>query len=110
MKIGEIVFIVGIVIAIAAGIFASVAGNVWTPLAIVVLGLLVGFLNISEKEAHGFLISGIGLIATSLVGETLSVIPVIGLALSSMFRYIGVFVAPAVIVVAIKSIYGLAKD
>ena len=110
MKIGEISFILGLVIAILAGIFVSFTNSGWIVLALVVLGLIVGFLNITEKETQPFLIASIALIVTAISGSMLTIIPFIGNALNAIVQNIAVFVAPAVIVVSIKAIYALAKD
>ncbi len=110
MKIGEISFILGLVIAILAGIFVSLTNSGWIVLALVVLGLIVGFLNITEKETQPFLIASIALIVTAISGSMLTIIPFIGNALNAIVQNIAVFVAPAVIVVSIKAIYALAKD
>ncbi len=110
MKIGEISFILGLVIAILAGIFVSFTNSGWIVLALVVLGLIVGFLNITEKETQPFLIASIALIVTAISGSMLTIIPFIGNALNAIVQNIAVFVAPAVIVVSIKAVYALAKD
>ncbi|MBI2548773.1 hypothetical protein HYW21_05475 [Candidatus Woesearchaeota archaeon] len=115
MKAGEVAFIVGIAVAILAGIFLNPAQSGttvlgWMALALVVLGLIVGFLNVTENETQGFLIAGIALMATGISGGVLQLIPYIGSALNAIVLNLAVFVAPAVIVVSVKAIYGLAKD
>lgn len=112
-KVGEWSFIVGTVIAVLIGLFSgsltdSVKG--WLVLLLVVLGLIVGFLNITEKETTPFLVAGIALIATGTAGDTLSIIPVVGGYVSGIVKAISVFVTPGAIVVAIKAIRALARD
>ncbi|MBI2652965.1 hypothetical protein HYX00_05865 [Candidatus Woesearchaeota archaeon] len=113
MRIGEWAFIIGVLIAIAIGLFSNNLKGTsigdWLPLVLVVLGLIVGFLNITEKETTPFLIAAAALLVTGLVGETLTTIPQIGGYLEGIVKQIGVFVAPAAIVVALKSIQSLAK-
>ncbi|MEK6809023.1 MAG: hypothetical protein AABY14_05020, partial [Nanoarchaeota archaeon] len=82
----------------------------WAVLLLVVLGLFVGLLNITEKESTSFLIASAALLLIGTAGETLVVIPVIGKSLVGIVKAISVFVVPATIVVALKSIKSLAKD
>ena len=115
MKIGEWAFIIGVVIAIVVGLFSgSLTGNTkgLLTLILVVLGLIVGFLNISEKETTPFLVAAIALMATSAAKlEVINdLVANVGTWLQAIVTNIGVFVAPAAIVVALKAIKSLAKD
>ena len=113
MKIGEWAFIIGAVVAIVIGVFSNNLKGTrigdWLPLVLVFLGLIVGLLNVTEKETTPFLVAAAALLVTGLVGETLTTIPQIGGYLEGIVKQIGVFVAPAAIVVALKSIQSLAK-
>jgi hypothetical protein len=114
-KIGGWAFILGVVIALVAGLITGQAtgqlrpyDNIITAL-LVVLGLVVGFLNIGEKEVNDFLIAAI---AVSLIGQgqaNLAAIEIIGNYLKEMVVNIVTFVAPAALVVALKSVYSLAR-
>ena len=113
MKIGQWAFILGIALAIIVGVFTlseTVAGTV--TLVLVILGLIVGFLNITEKETTPFLIAAIALLATGSAVDSLKVIPpkVLGDFLASSVNNIAAFVTPAAILVAVKAIWALAKD
>lgn len=107
-KIGSYAFLIGIGIAILAALFSSMIPNSTLTLILVVLGLIVGFMNITDKEVQGFLVAGIALIATS--SADLNSIPAIGGYLTAMVDNIAVFVAPAVLVVALKAIKGMAES
>jgi len=72
--------------------------------------LIVGFLNISEKESTSFLIAAAALLITGTAGDTLAIIPTIGSYLQAIVQNIAVFVTPAAVVVALKSIKSLAKN
>jgi|SRR3989338_2859164 len=117
-KFGEWAFIAGIIAAIIIGLFsANLKGSVWEGylvLVLVIAGLVVGLLNISEKEATGFLIAAVVLLSTSTAAEQLSLIKlgnfVLGNYFAGVVKQIGVFIAPAAIIVALQSIYRLAKD
>ena len=112
-KMGEWAFIIGILVAVVIGLFSStLSGDLkgWLILLLVVLGLIVGFLNVTERESTPFLIAAAALLITGTAGNTLAIIPTVGDYLSGIVQAIAVFVAPAAIVVALKSIQSLAKD
>lgn len=107
-KVGSWAFIVGVVIALVAGIFTL---GTWSVTALVVVGLLVGFLNITEKETNGFLFAALVLVIIGSMGSSLlKDIAVVGPRLASVLAAVVIFVIPAALVVALKSIYALAKD
>ncbi|MEK6934696.1 MAG: hypothetical protein AABW46_02350 [Nanoarchaeota archaeon] len=105
-KIGSWSFIIGLVIALLVGLFTEASGTIVTVL--VILGLIVGFLNVTDKEVHGFLVASIALLLAG--GANLGAVPVIGNLLTSVLSNVVVFVAPAAIVIAVKAIYEIAKD
>jgi len=108
-KLGHYAFLVGIVLAIIAGLFETAIAPSIATLILVLLGLIVGFLNITGKETTPFLIAAIALLAAG--GARLDVIGYgIGGIMVSIIQNISVFVAPAAIIVALKAIYALAQD
>ena len=71
------------------------------------LGLIVGFLNINDKESQTFLLAAIALIvAASAVG----VIPYIGEVVARIIANLVLFLGGAVLVVAVKSLFAVARD
>ena len=113
-KIGNWAFILGVIIAIISGIAGGAVTDYagWIVLALVILGLIVGFLNISQKEVNDFLIAAIALMAVGTAAQLVSidrVIPLLGTVIQSMVGYVAVFVAPAALVVSLKAIYNLAS-
>jgi hypothetical protein len=72
-----------------------------------VLGLVVGFMNITGEETKTFLLAAIGLMlsASSIMG-----IPLIGVAVTAVLANVVAFMAAAVLVVALKSLFEVAKD
>jgi len=104
-KIGEWIFLLGVIIAILAGLLSPGSETVATIL--VILGLVVGFLNITEKESTNFLIAAIALILTGTV--SLSVLGSIGAMIKEIVIYISIFVMPAALIVALKLVYQLAS-
>lgn len=106
-KAGSIAFIVGLIIAIIAGFWPL--GTVMTAI-LIILGLIVGFLNITGKEVNNFLFATLVLVVMSTMGgQLLANIPFIGQVLQNMFSAMVSFIAPAAIIVALKSIYSLAE-
>jgi len=110
-KMGEWSFIGGIIIATVVSLFkVSDAVGGWLLLLLVILGLIVGLLNVTEKETTPFLVAAAALLITGTTGSSLAIIPVIGGYLQNIVQNIAVFVTPAAIVVALKAIQSLAKD
>ncbi len=112
-KMGQWAFMIGVLIAVVIGLFSSRLGadlGGWLVLLLVVLGLIVGFLNVTEKETTPFLIAAAALLITGTAGDNLSIIPTLGSYLQGIVEAIAVFVTPAAIVVALKAIQSLASD
>jgi len=110
-KIGEWAFMVGAILAILLGFVpADYMGT--ATLVLVVLGLIMGLLNVTEKETTPFLVAAIALIATGSAASNLSIIKpeMLGSFLASAVTNLAAFVAPGAIVVALKAIMALAKD
>ncbi|MBT7902426.1 hypothetical protein HN587_01085 [Candidatus Woesearchaeota archaeon] len=108
-KHGHYAFIAGILLAIIAALFQTTSS--WVVLVLVALGLIVGFLNVNAKETTAFLIAVIALIAAGSANLIVlnTIFDPLGTTLSSMLTFIKVFVAPAAIVVALKSVKELAE-
>ena len=104
-KLGQWSFIVGILLAIIAGLVPGLATPTITWI-LVILGLVVGFLNITAKETSEFLVATIALL---LVGGS-AVIQGLGGVLPAILTNIVAFVAPAALLVALRAIYGLAAE
>ena len=108
-KLGEWAFILGAVIAVVSGLAAGMLDATtagYITLALVILGLVVGFMNIGDKDIQSFLIAVIGLI---LVGTAnLGSVPIVGVYLSAMVLNVAAFVAPAALVVSLKAVYNLS--
>jgi len=106
-RVGEWAFIAGVLIAILTGAFGITleAGTVASIL--VILGIIVGFLNITKREMTDFLVAALALLLAGSAG--LEKLPLIGGIIGPILLNIATFVAPAVIIVALKAIYELAK-
>ncbi len=116
-KIGSYAFLAGAGVAIIAGVLAG-AGQTgvlpavvkdWIPLVLVILGVIVGVLNVKDKEIHEFLVASIVFLLLAGNAAGLNQIPVIGVYLAAIAVQLGVFVAPAAIIVAVKDIKQMAQ-
>ena len=103
LSIGKIAFIVGLLVAVVSA-FISVPQ---AELILLVLGLVIGFLNISDSESTGFLVAGIALL---LSVSSASGLPEIGDIVTRVMVHITALVAPAMLVVAVKSLLSAAAD
>jgi hypothetical protein len=116
-RVGSYAFVIGVVIALVLGL-ANVSEPTSTMLAglLVVLGLIVGFLNVTGKETKDYLIVAAVLIITvKFGGDAFASIGSVGTynlgeALKKLVDYIITFTVPAVLVVSVKSIWGIAKS
>ena len=101
--IGKWAFIVGLVIAVLAGLLFQPEGAIWV---LAVLGVVVGLLNVAAEETRGFLLASIAL---TLSATALNTLPIIGTALSLILPFVVAFVAGATIVVALKELFQTAR-
>ncbi|MGD2218259.1 MAG: hypothetical protein PVJ64_15985 [Gemmatimonadales bacterium] len=103
-KVGKYAFIAGLVICALAGFGLEAT---WVPWVLAVLGLVVGFLNIGDKEVSTFLLASVALIlsASAMVG-----LPFVGGVLTTILAYLIVFIGPAVLVVSLKGLLATARE
>jgi|SRR3989344_7202848 len=103
--LGKWAFLSGVVLAVVLGIFGQVTGT-WA-MILVGIGIVVGLLNIADKEVMPFLMSGAVLIlASALGGNVMYDLPYAGSILDAL---LAIFV-PATIIVAVKNVFSLAKN
>ena len=102
--IGGWAFLVGIILAVILGALGPLSAVIITIL--VVLGLIVGLLNVSDTEVQPFLLAGTVLVIVSgLGGDVFSTVAVLGRILNAIM----VLFVPATVVVALKSVFSLAR-
>ena len=76
-RVGNYSFIIGVIIAIILGIVSLGAATPWLASLLVILGLIVGFLNVTGSETKEFLIvaavlmivAGLGGAGATLAGD-----------------------------------------
>jgi len=103
--IGSWAFLIGVVLAIVLAFVPAYNTNtiMWV---LVAIGILVGLLNIADKETQPFLMSGaVLIIASALGGSAVSVSAIFARVLDALLL---IFV-PATVIVAIKNVFSLSK-
>jgi hypothetical protein len=101
--IGSWAFLIGFILALLFGLIGVTESIAWL---LVVLGLVVGFMNVGGKESQAFLMSGAVLVIVSaLGGQAMSIIPLIGEVLNAML----LLFIPATVIVALKSVFVMAR-
>jgi len=103
-RIGKWAFIIGLVIAVLAGLFYQPDWAIWV---LAILGVIVGILNVTAEDTRGFLLAAIAL---TLSATALNSLPVVGTAFSLVLPFVVAFVAGATIVIALKELFQSARD
>lgn len=101
-KIGVYTFLLGLLLSIIFALIPSVTGTSWAAVVLLVLGFVVGLLNIEDKDITPFLLASIVLIATS--ATPLHTLPIIGNLLEKVVLNFANFVSPAALIVSIVAI------
>jgi len=102
--LGHWAFVLGLLLSIIAGFGGEIPALMTI---LVILGLIVGFLNVTERESTPFLVGVIALLVIGIAG--LGVVKYIGWLVPILNNIIA-FVAAAGIVVAIKQVLAIAKN
>ncbi|MBI4439612.1 hypothetical protein HY638_01425 [Candidatus Woesearchaeota archaeon] len=110
-KLGIWAFAIGLILAIIIALVSASAPPAWALVLLAILGLVAGLLNITDKEVQAFLVASIAfLLSFQSLGNVSKVLPVGAEAVGAFFNLLGVFIAPAAAVVAVKALYNLTKD
>lgn len=114
---GEYAYLLGLAVAVLAGL--AVAANAlaastaaWVDLLLVVLGVIVGLMNVSEKESTTFLIAALALVVVGSSGVFMTLntaVKPLGTLLDAIVKNFALFAAPAAVIVAVKSVHGMAS-
>ena len=101
-RVGRWAVIAGVILAVLAA-FTSISN---LPAILFVLGLVVGFLNIKDKESNSFLIAIVALLVIGLSGMKLGFLTdTVSIILENFLA----FVSAAGLVVALKQIISVVK-
>ncbi len=104
--IGFWAFILGLVIAVIAGLIQPQTPVMF--IILIILGIIIGLLNITGKEIMLFLIATIAIIIMGNVFIYFNVLD-IGKILSGIMTYLAVLMSPAAIIAAIKALWSVGK-
>ena len=106
-KYGVWAFYLGLVIALISGTLFSMSWMAWV---LAVLGLIVGILNVTDKEVQPFLVSTIALMLS--FGSLATVFGAVGgtTVVATVLSNVVVFISPAAAIVALKALYDITKS
>lgn len=101
--VGRWAFLIGMILALALGFVGRMTPEIVAVL--VIIGIMVGFLNVNKDEIQPFLLSGVVLVFVSVFGQTaLSTFAIFERMLDALL----IIFIPAVIVVAVKNVFNIA--
>ncbi|MEM4336847.1 MAG: hypothetical protein QXG86_02470 [Candidatus Woesearchaeota archaeon] len=108
--VGRYAFVLGLILAFIMGVVQSIGTNPIAMSILVILGLLIGFLNVSAKETMPFLLAtAVLVIVAGFGGGVLASVQVVGEYLRGILGSLITLIVPASIVVALKEIYSFAE-
>jgi len=114
---GAWAFLIGVVMAVALGLsqkFLAFSPTSSIPYAIlVVLGIVIGFLNVGDKDSRTFLLASLSIVIVGGLGNSTlifisNIAPILGF-LSEIMKALLVLFIPATIIVALKTVFSIAK-
>ena len=113
--LGAYAFLVGVILAVGFGLFnqsLESAGGLFYS-ALVIIGLIVGFMNVGDKNSGTFLMASVSLVIVGSLGaEPLKYIALNNYVVTSLRNVLGsllVLFVPATIIVALKTVFAMAK-
>jgi len=119
-SIGAWAFLIGVILAVLIGLSTTIipnptvirySGQIYGIL--VLLGLVIGFVNVPEKDSQTFLWAGTALVIVSKFGMDSvrgSLIGImVGDAVSAVFAALLALFVPATIVSALKTVFSISK-
>ncbi|MBI2140312.1 hypothetical protein HYU14_05280 [Candidatus Woesearchaeota archaeon] len=112
-RLGNYAFTIGVIIAIVLGLVQLGTATPWLASLLVVLGMIVGFLNVTGKETKEFLLVAAVLVIAAGVGgaaQTLGDVAYVGIYLKGILAQVLAFVVPATVVIALKDIWNLSQN
>jgi len=99
----NLLFIAGVLIVLAGLVMPTLAADMYYMLVLVILGILIGFVNvIGSEEVKGFLL---GYLTLAITSGVLASIPTIGAPLTGFLTSLALLFGPAALVVALKVIF-----
>ncbi len=102
--LGFIAFAIGMLTAVVAAMFAPESHAVI--FGLIVLGVIVGLLNITSKEINTLLIATVALVVVGNVFEPIRA-GGIGALLDNMVGLFATLIAPAAVIVAVRALFSV---
>ncbi len=110
-KVGVIAFLVGIIIALILSIPALGGIGAGVASILIVLGIIVGIINIGDEEVHQFLLAAlVFIVSAGYLMEFSSMIPAIGGWVKNFMTAVILFVAPGAAITALRALYEVARS
>lgn len=107
--LGAWAFLIGVILAVIFGLFLDLT-IAWVGWILVLIGIIIGLLNIADTEVQPFLMAAAILVIVSYFGGSVfDVVKVGGWSLTNVLKSILMLFTPATIIVALKSVFSLAK-
>jgi len=104
--VGRWAFILGIIVAALLG-FVTFG---YSTLVLVILGLIVGFVNVAEKETTNYLVAVVALLVIGLGGlQVFNILGSLNIWIQTVLASFVTFVAASGLVVAVKSILQMGQ-
>ena len=108
--LGSWSFLIGVILAVVLGLGFGGAYSATILWVVFLLGLIVGLLNVTEKEEGSFLASGTVLVLVSFLGIQVGVFEGVAPLISNILKGILTLFVPATIIVALKHAFVLARN
>jgi hypothetical protein len=112
---GAYAFLVGVILAVIFGLFnqsLESAGAVFYS-ALVLIGLIVGFMNVGDKNTSTFLIASVAMVIVGSLGnEPLKYVAMNNFVVTSLRNILGsllVLFVPVTIIVSLKNVFAMAN-
>jgi hypothetical protein len=115
--LGAYAFLVGVVLAVILGLFNQstefeYASGIFYS-ALVIIGLIVGFMNVGDKNSSTFLLASVAMVIVGSLGnEPLRYVAMnnyIVTYLRNILSSLLILFIPATIIVSLKTVFALAK-
>ena len=107
--LGSWSFLVGVVLAVLLGLGFTGAYQATMLWVVFLLGVVVGLLNIAHDEVGAFLTGGTILVLVSFLGVQVGVFEGVAPVIGNVLKGILTLFVPATIIVALKSVFVLAR-
>ena len=91
------------------------SANGWVILIMLILGIIIGITSITAKEVTPFLIATIALVVAAAADvwsgfNSVEMLQLLYYWATAILDYIVAFAAPAAVIIAIKSVFAMAKE